>query len=255
MQRRRAYRTFERGRKLNAEKAFMKEAAGAVQPGSAVAGARTVRARRFFLVAAVAALHLIVYYIVTRLTPLRPPDAFVEPRLWIDDRIPHAPSTWPLYWLPYILVPTAMAAAMLRLTASSFRRLIVVWSAMIVVAGIVQVAFPAVAPWPPDPAPAQRAFHESPLILPYATLPSMHVAHTALAAAVFGTVFRNLPVTIAAAAATVLVALSTLTLKEHVVLDAVSGLALAAAAFATWRGGARARAATILEGSPHSAVP
>jgi hypothetical protein len=206
--------------------------------------------RRFSLIAAVAALHVIVYFAVTRLTTLRRADAFIEPWSWIDDRIPHMPAVWPLYWLPYVLVPAAMGAAVLRLSASAFRRLVAIWCAMIVVAGIVQVAFPAMAPWPPDPARAQRAFHESPLILPYATLPSMHVAHTALAAAVLGTVFRKSMARLAVSAGTVLVAAGTLLLKEHVVLDAVSGLALAAAAYATWRSGARERAVSVLERSP-----
>jgi len=183
----------------------------------------------------VAFLHVAVYYVATRLTLLRPPDAFIEPHLSLDDRIPHLPWTWPAYWLPYVVVPIAAGAAIGRLDARGFRRLFLAWCGMVVVGGAIQVIWPAVAPWPQDPALSQRLYHDSALMLPYATLPSMHVAHVALGALVSGTVFRSVIVRLTGAFITVLVAASTLTLKEHVLLDAVSGLALALITWQWWR--------------------
>jgi len=183
----------------------------------------------------VAFLHVAVYYIVTRLTLLRPADAFIDPHLPVDDWIPHLPWTWPAYWLPYVLVPIAAGAAIGRLDSRAFRRLFLSWCGMVVVGGAIQLVWPAVAPWPLDPGRSQRLYHDSALMLPYATLPSMHVAHVALAALVAGTVFRSATVRLTGALITVVVAASTLTLKEHVVLDAVSGLALALATWQWWR--------------------
>jgi hypothetical protein len=176
-----------------------------------------------------------LYFAVTRLTLLRPTSAFIDPRIFLDDWIPHLAWTWPAYWLPYFMVPAAVIGSTTRLPESSFRRLIAGWSAMIVIGGVIQVAWPAVAPWPQEPALTQRIYHDSPLILPYATLPSMHVAHVSMAALVAGTVF---PSSLVRGIGLVLVLFSvgaTLTLEEHFFLDAMAGLALALATWSWWR--------------------
>jgi|WetSurMetagenome_2_1015567.scaffolds.fasta_scaffold247187_2 hypothetical protein len=188
--------------------------------------------------AGIALLHVAVYFSVTRLSLLRPDTAFIHPHLGLDDGIPHLAWTWPAYWLPYALVPVAAFVSMRRLDAQAFGRLFLAWSGMLIVGGSIQVAWPALAPWPTDPGLTQQWYHGSPLILPYATLPSMHVAHVAMAALVTGTVFRTAPVRATGAVLTLAVAASTLTLKEHVLLDAVSGLALALVAWQWWRWGA-----------------
>lgn len=185
-------------------------------------------------IAGVALLHVVVYFLVTRLTLLRPASAFIEPHLSLDDRIPHLPWTWPAYWLPYALVPLAAAAIVARLDPAPFRRLVIAWTGMILLGGVIQVVWPAVAPWPVAPGLTQRLYHESALILPFATLPSMHVAHVALLAMVTGTTIPTAAVRWTGGVATVLVAGATLTLKEHVLLDAGSGLALALAAWLWW---------------------
>ena len=192
---------------------------------------------RLLAVTGIGLLHVLVYFIVTRLTLLRPHDAFIDPHVALDDQIPHLAWTWPAYWLPYALVPLAAISSIGRLDARAFRRLIAAWAGMVLVGGVIQVVWPAVAPWPAVPALSQRLYHESALILPYATLPSMHVAHVAMAAIVAATVFPSLAVRVAGVASTLLVAVATLTLKEHLALDAVSGLALASAAGLWWRRG------------------
>jgi hypothetical protein len=195
--------------------------------------------QRLLAMGGVALLHALVYFAVTRLTLLRPSSALVVFRVGLDDKIPHLPWTWPAYWLPYILVPVAASGAILRLEQQPFRRLIAAWSGMIVVGGMVQLAWPAKAPWPPWPASTQRLYHDSALILPYATLPSMHVAHVALTALVAATVFPSPRVRGVGLFLAVAAAAATLTLKEHLLLDALSGLALATATWGWWRRGAR----------------
>jgi hypothetical protein len=196
-------------------------------------------ARRVLAMVGIALLHVVVYFIVTRLTLLRPPGVFIHPHLALDDRIPHLPWTWPVYWLPYVLVPLVTGAAVLRLDDAAFRRLVQAWAGMIVVGGIIQTVWPAVAPWPPSPALTQRLYHDSALMLPYATLPSMHVAHVALAGLVVGTVWPRSGVRVGGLVVTVAVAVATLTLKEHVLLDSIAGLALALVAWLWWRRGLR----------------
>lgn len=195
--------------------------------------------RRLFVISGVALLHVLVYFVVTRLTLLRPAGAFINPRMALDDLIPYLAWTWPAYWLPYILVPVAAGASIGRLDSQPLWRLIVAWSGMIVVGGLIQVAWPAVAPWPASPARSQSIYHDSSLILPYATLPSMHVAHVALTAMVAGTVFSSFLVRGAGVLLILVAAVATLTLKEHLLLDAISGLALALATWHWWRRGIR----------------
>jgi hypothetical protein len=194
---------------------------------------------RSLVIGGVALLHVLVYFAVTRLTLLRPTSAFIDPRLTLDDRIPHLPWSWPAYWLPYVLVPVAAGASIARLGPRPFWRLAVAWSGMIVIGGMIQVAWPAVAPWPAVPALTQRIYHDSSLILPYATLPSMHVAHVAMTALVAGTVFPSSIVQGAGVLLVLVAAAATLTLKEHLLLDAISGMALALATWHWWRRGMR----------------
>ena len=195
--------------------------------------------QRLLAMGGVALLHVLVYLAVTRATLLRPTSAFTDFRVGLDDKIPHLPWTWPAYWLPYVLVPIAAGVSTTRLGTRPFWRLILAWSGMIAIGGVIHLVWPTVAPWPMSPAATQRWYHNSALILPYATLPSMHVGHVTLAALVAGTVFPALPVRATAFFLVIAAAVATLTLKEHLVLDALSGIALAAAVWVWWRRGAR----------------
>jgi hypothetical protein len=183
----------------------------------------------------VALLHGLTYFTVTRLTLLRPASVFIDPSVALDGRIPHLAWTWPAYWLPYLLVPAAAVAVLGRLEPERFARLIGAWSGMILIGGAIQVAWPAVAPWPRSPAVTQRLYHDSALILPYATLPSMHVAHVMLAALVAGSVFPATLIRVSGLFAVLIAAAATLTLKEHYVLDATAGMALAQLTWTWWR--------------------
>ncbi len=201
------------------------------------------RIRRVLLVGAVVALHVGCYYAVTRINAARPPAELRDLALRLDLLVPHWPWTWPLYWLAYPFVVVGGGAALLSLPGGAFRRAVVTFVGTTLVGAAIQVLVPARAPWPAVPAAPQQFVHQSALVLPYANLPSMHVAYCVLAAAFIATRARSPVVRGAAWLVALLVAVASLTLKEHFLLDAVSGALLALAAFAWWRGGVRPEAA------------
>jgi membrane-associated phospholipid phosphatase len=191
--------------------------------------------RRPTLIASVIALHLACYWAVTRVTAVRDSVALFDTTTAIDRLIPHLPATWPLYWLAYPFIVLGGGFALARLDTPSFHRAISAVAAMTVAGAAVQLVFPARAPWPAVPAPMQQRFHDSALVLPYATLPSMHVAYCAVAAGLLAAVRPGRAVRIVGAVVVAAVALSTLTLKEHVILDALTGLLLAWGTLRWWR--------------------
>jgi hypothetical protein len=190
---------------------------------------------RLAAVAILPLLHVVCYWITTRITLLRGPDALIQTEIALDRLVPYVPATWPFYWVAYIYVIGGGGLALFRMSEESFRRAVVAAGGMMVVGAVIQTLFPARAPWPPNPAISQRLFHESGLILPYATLPSMHVAYCVFTAGMVG---RVIPGRFTAALGVVVVlavAISTLTLREHVILDALTGLALAMVTVWWWK--------------------
>ena len=201
---------------------------------------RTRAGPRIIAAAGVALLHLVAYLAVTRINAARPEHALWDLATPLDTSIPHLPLTWPMYWLVYPFVPLVGMLAMLSMPEPAFRRGVLAFTGMLLIGAAVQLALPARAPWPESPAPIQDLYHSSGLVLPYANLPSMHVAFAVLAAAMYASVstvrLRRVAVGVGAAAIT----LATLTLKEHYLLDAVAGIALALSAWWWWRSGAGA---------------
>jgi hypothetical protein len=200
-------------------------------------GFGTGTGRRVARIAGVLAWYLACYWTVTRVTAARGPGVLVQTEIALDRLVPHLPGTWPLYWIAYPFVILGGGAALLRMPDPAFRRALVALLAMTSVGALVQLLFPARAPWPAFPAPMQVRFHQSGLILPYATLPSMHVAYCLFAAALVSAVRPGSVARLVTLLLVPLVALATLTLKEHVVLDAITGLALGAVSAWWWRRG------------------
>jgi hypothetical protein len=191
---------------------------------------------RIAAAAAVVLLHLLAYLAVTRVNAARPEHALWDLSTRFDAVIPHLPSTWPFYWLVYPFVPLVGGFALLRMPEPAFRRAILAFAGMLLVGAGVQLLIPARAPWPESPAAIQDFYHTSGLVLPYANLPSMHVAFATLTAAMIYSVVPLYTCRVAVIAAALLITTGTLTLKEHYVLDAVAGVALALATWRWWRG-------------------
>ncbi|HEY7504230.1 MAG TPA: phosphatase PAP2 family protein [Gemmatimonadales bacterium] len=203
-----------------------------------MAPAGTSAGPRVLAVAGVALLHLVAYLVVTRVNAARPEHALWDLATALDGSIPHLPLTWPFYWLVYPFVPAVGMLAMRRMSDPLFRRCVLAFSGMLLLGALVQLLLPARAPWPDSPAPMQHLYHSSGLVLPYANLPSMHVAFAVLAAAMYGSVGDSRLGVLAAATGALAITVATLTLKEHYVLDAVAGVALALAAWWWWWSGA-----------------
>lgn len=196
-----------------------------------------MRTRRVLVMTGLVGLHVVCYWAATRIAVARGAEALWRTATPLDLLIPHLPATWPLYWIAYPFIVLGCWWSLRQCEETTFRRAVGALAGMTVVGAAIQAAFPAIAPWPATPAPSQRAFHESALVLPYATLPSMHVAYCAVTAGLLGTFRPGRLVRSFAAAIVGLVAVATLTLKEHVVLDAVSGLTLAGLTLWWWRRG------------------
>lgn len=189
---------------------------------------------RLLPLAGVVSLHLACYWIVTRVTLARGPDVLFDTTIGLDRLIPHIPATWPFYWIAYPFVVLAGGGALLRMPSPRYRRALVTLVAMTLAGALIQLVVPARAPWPTFPAPMQARFHQSAWILPYATLPSMHVAYCLFAATLVSSLTPTRAIRGAAALVVVLVAIATLTLKEHVLLDVITGVALGALGARWW---------------------
>jgi hypothetical protein len=189
---------------------------------------------RLLAVVGLVGLYLFCYWIVTRVTLARGPAVLFDTTIALDQLIPHIPATWPFYWIAYPFVILGGGSALLRLPGPAFRRALVALVAMTITGALIQLLLPAQAPWPESPAPSQLRFHQSVWILPYATLPSMHVAYCLFAATLVYNVARGRVVRGVAVLVVVLVPIATLTLKEHVILDAITGVALGALAARWW---------------------
>ncbi len=186
---------------------------------------------------AVALLHLGAYWTVTRINSVRPDDVLWMLETPLDRAIPHLGWTWPAFWFGYPFVLVGGAWALWRLPVPLFARAVVAFAAMTVVGAVVQMLVPARSPWPLDAHPVQRFIHEATLTRPYASLPSMHVAYSVLVA-LFGIRACGQAATRwSFGLAAVLIAVSTVTLKEHFILDPVAGTVLAVATFSWWRRG------------------
>lgn len=206
---------------------------------SSDAAPRSERTRRIPIVAAVVLLHISCYYGATRINAGRLATSLYDLAIPLDALIPHLPWTWPLYWIAYPFVVVGGGSALIGLPATAFRRAVAAFIGMTLAGALIQVLIPARAPWPDVPAAAQRFVHQSALVLPYANLPSMHVAYCVLAAAFISTRARSRLVAGGAWLVALLVSIATVTLKEHFFLDAVAGVLMALAAFAWWRHGVR----------------
>ena len=206
----------------------------AVEPAAPVLSLADRRAR-LTAVAVLPLMHLATYWITTRVTELRGPGVLIQTEIPLDRLVPYLPATWPLYWVAYLYAIVGGGMALFRMPEARFRRAVVAVAGMMLIGCAIQLLFPAVAPWPANPTTSQRLFHDSAIILPYATLPSMHVAYCVFTAGVVSATFPGWFLALFGWVVVLAVAISTLTLREHVILDALTGLTLALATLWWWR--------------------
>ena len=205
--------------------------------------------RRVLAIVAVMVLHLVVYFTVTRVNSNRPPEVLQDPSIALDDRIPLLGWTWVFYWAayPYLTLGAALVVASMR--EAEYKLAIKAFIVITLIGGAVQVLYPVAAPWTSETHAMQTRMHESAFTRPYASLPSMHVAYSVITGFMGAMVVRSAGLRWFHILLPVAIAVSTLTLKEHYVADAVAGMLLGVAGGAWWwwksRGAAGRSAAAL----------
>jgi hypothetical protein len=208
---------------------------------------------RAAMIVAIAALHLSCYVLVGVINAQRPATAFKNIKMSLDRDIPYWAWTGVFYYYGDLFVILFGGLVVWTMPRHQFRRAIFAYAGMILAGAISQLIVPARAPWPVSPNAVQKAFHTFLRLKPYACLPSMHVALSALPAFLSLSTRRLTGLKFLFVASAVLITISTVTYKEHYVLDAVAGAALALASFCYWRLGSKNQVAGQKQGEAASA--
>jgi len=200
-----------------------------------------LEARRVLAIVGVIVLHLVVYYTVTRVNSSRPPEALNDPSIRLDDQIPLLGWTWVFYWAayPYLTLGTTLVVASMRET--DYKRAIKAFIVITFIGGAVQLLYPVAAPWTSEAHAMQTRMHESAFTRPYACLPSMHVAYSVITGFMGAMLARSVGLRWFHILLVGGIAVSTLTLKEHYVADAVAGILLGLGGGLWWWRNAAAR--------------
>jgi membrane-associated phospholipid phosphatase len=193
---------------------------------------RTLRAA---LIAGNIALHTGLHDTVTALNAARPPSAFYDFALPIDGWIPYISWTWVIYYFGDIYILFWGSIVVWNLPSRQFYRAVAAYTAMIVVGAALHLALPGVSPWPEGGSAVQQWFHENITYDRNVCLPSMHVALALLPSCMTFDAFRSRTAGAVAIAIAALVAISTVTLKEHYLLDVIAGVFLALVVYAIWK--------------------
>lgn len=189
---------------------------------------------RLLAILGVALFHSACYYLVNLFNSLRPSSVLLDLRIPVDDKIPFLPWTWVFYYLGDVYIILGASFIVWNLPKQLFRLTIYAYSGMILTGALIQIALPAQAPWPSHLSQGQEFFHNLISMRPYACLPSMHVALAFLPTAIGFSVLHTGWLKIAILIFASLITISTLTLKEHYFLDALTGLILAFLFYAAW---------------------
>lgn len=191
--------------------------------------------RRLGVMAAVAGLHLAVYFAVNAINGARPPSHLQDLSTALDARIPYLGWTSFVYYVGDLYIILWAGYLVSRLPSGSFAPAMRAYAGMIVTGGAIQVLVPAHGPYPDDFHWLQATLREALGEQPYACLPSMHVALTVLPAAIGHHFLGRRWVRSLSAAVAAAVTVSTVTAREHYAVDALAGVALAAVSYLYWR--------------------
>jgi membrane-associated phospholipid phosphatase len=199
------------------------------------ASLRPPRTLRAVLISANIALHIAVHDLVTGINAARPASVFRDLALPIDGQIPYVAWTWVIYYFGDLYILFWGSYVVWKLPSRQFSRAVVAYTVMILVGAAIHLAFPGRSPWPEEGAAVQHWFHEQITYDRNVCLPSMHVALTLLPTCMTFHLFRSRGVRIVVSIAALLISASTVTLKEHFVLDVIAGTVLALVVYAVWR--------------------
>jgi len=191
--------------------------------------------RRLIIIIGIALLHVLSYYLANLINSQRPSVLFCDFWTIIDSWIPYLGWTWVFYYFGDIYITLWAAVIVWKLPDMKFRRVIYAYCGMIITGALLQIIFPGKAPWPKDLIGPQQFMHNLISMRPYACVPSMHVALTVLPACILLSESKSLWIKVFSTLIAILITVSTLTLKEHFFLDAVTGLLLGLVFFGVWQ--------------------
>jgi len=176
------------------------------------------------------------YYLVNFINHFRGPSVFYNFNTYIDNLIPYVGWTWIFYVLAYLYFSVWASTIISRLSEVKFNQALNTYILMMITGCLIQIIFPATAPWPQNQISFQRVMHEA-VMLPYACLPSMHVALTVLTALLAFSAFESALIRTLSTIFGVFIIISTITIKEHFFLDALTGFVLGAVYYLVWKMG------------------
>jgi hypothetical protein len=182
--------------------------------------------------------HLVCYSLVNRVTrwaslPIH------DYSLAIDHHIPYLGWSSLFYYGGYIYIFLVAGIIIWRLPNRQFYRAVSTYLAMILTGALLEIIFASASPWPLRMIPLQRRMHAVLSLDFYACLPSMHVALAVLPTCLSFSVVRSWPLRTLLIILATLITISTVTFREHVFLDAISGILLGLVFFAIWKFGRR----------------
>jgi membrane-associated phospholipid phosphatase len=183
------------------------------------------------LIAVVFLVHVTVWHFVNQYNALRPASELNNLSMPADDWIPYLGWTWPVYYFAHLFVTIGGGLIIWRLPARSFVRIIIITAVMISTAGIIQIIIPARSPLPGEMNRVHAWFHRYLLNDPYVCFPSLHVALSLLPACIGIKYFKRARVRWALCVTVALIFISTVTLKEHYLIDSIAGGIFALAFF------------------------
>jgi membrane-associated phospholipid phosphatase len=182
---------------------------------------------RLAVILSIAFLHLSCYVLVNIISSRRPIEAFKNLEIALDRKVPYLAWTGVIYYFGDLFIVLFAALIIWNMQRARFRRLAFVYAGMILAGAITQLLIPGRAPWSENAAAFQKAFRGFLGLRPYACFPSMHVALSVFPALLSLSFSKSAGLKILCIVCAVLIGISTLTFKEHYILDVIAGSALA----------------------------
>ena len=190
---------------------------------------------RILIIGCVVILHIGCYHAVNLLTGQRPEHVLLSFNTVVDDWVPYMGWTWTFYSFGDFYILVIGILIVWRLPGKKFVRAVYAYIGMIITGALIQLALPSKSPWPDELNSAQEFFHNLFTEHPYACLPSMHVALVVLPACILFSVTKAKWIRILSTVIVVFITISTVTLKEHYFVDAISGVLFAFLFYSLWR--------------------
>lgn len=190
---------------------------------------------KILLMAGLVIFHFGSYFLVNHIYEMIPNLEFLNLETRLDKTIPYWPWTWPVYYFGFVYSALWAAYVAWKLPDKLFLSCCYAYLGMLLTGTLIHLFFPSKAPWPEAFGLVQNFFKESLSVRPYACFPSMHVATAVFPACIALYVLKSKAVKTVSLLLAVLISISTVTAKEHYILDVLSGAALALAIISVWQ--------------------